>query len=183
MTVDDVMTPEPVCCTPDTGLRGISRMMLEHDCGEIPIVENADDRTLVGVVTDRDIVCRLVANGQNPVGLTAEACMSQPVVSVASGSSLDECCELMGSRQIRRIPVVDANGAVCGIVSQADIAQFTSIGRDRRSRAGGIRAASSHGRLVGAAGGSRLDPAFWGRGSLRKVTWSRSATDRSESSE
>jgi CBS domain-containing protein len=129
MTVDDVMTPEPVCCTPETGLREVSLMMLEHDCGEIPIVQNADERTLVGVVTDRDIVCRLVAHGQNPVELTAEACMSHPVVSVAAGSSLDECCELMGTRQIRRMPVVDANGAICGIVSQADIAQFTSIGR------------------------------------------------------
>src|SRR5262245_56880029 len=109
MTVDDVMTPEPVCCTPETGLRDVPLMMLEHDCGEIPIVENADERRLVGVVTDRDIVCRLVAHGQNPLELTAEACMSQPVISVAAGSNLDDCCELMGSRQIRRIPVVDAN--------------------------------------------------------------------------
>jgi CBS domain-containing protein len=129
MTVDKIMTRNPACCTPDTPLREVARMMVEHDCGEIPLVQNPDEAILLGVVTDRDIVCRLVAQGQNPLELTAQACMSSPVVTVKAGASLDECCQLMEAHQIRRVPVVDADGAICGIVAQADIARHSS--RDR----------------------------------------------------
>jgi CBS domain-containing protein len=77
-------------------------------------------------VTDRDIVCRLVATGKNPLDLTAQSCMSSPVISVKTGSTLDECCRLMETHQIRRVPVVDGAGVICGIVSQADIARHST---------------------------------------------------------
>ena len=129
MTVDSIMTRDPACCTPETAVQDVARMMREHDCGEIPLVQNPDEAILLGVVTDRDIVCRLVAEGHNPLELTAQACMSHPVVAVRTGTTLDDCCRLMEAHQIRRMPVVDANGAICGIVSQADIARNTSIGQ------------------------------------------------------
>jgi len=129
MKVDDIMTPGPACCTPDTPLRDVARMMVEHDCGEIPLVQNPDEARLLGVLTDRDIVCRTIARGMNPLELTAGDCMSHPAVSVMSGTSLEECCRIMEAQQIRRVPVLDANGVIRGIVSQADIATSGSNAR------------------------------------------------------
>ena len=123
MEVKDVMTPDPACCTPDTSLQRVAEMMVENDCGEIPVVENETNKKPVGVVTDRDIVCRTVAKGLNPLTLTASDCMTTPCVTVTPDTSLDECCRVLEEKQIRRVPVVDASGACCGIVALADIAK------------------------------------------------------------
>ena len=120
--VKDIMTADPACCTPQTKLTEVARMMQECDCGEIPVVASNSDRRPIGVVTDRDIVLRTVAAGINPLEQTAEHCMSQPVVTVKPESKLDDVCDLMEEHQIRRVPVVDERGQVIGIVSQADVA-------------------------------------------------------------
>jgi CBS domain-containing protein len=126
MNVRDVMTSEPVCGTPETNLREIARLMVEHDCGEIPIVDSRESRRPIGVVTDRDITCRIVAAGRNPLELTAADCMSSPVVCVTPETSLEECCDLMEDNQVRRVPVVDESGRCCGIVAQSDVARKAS---------------------------------------------------------
>lgn len=72
----DIMTPNPACCSPSTTLDQVARMMLQNDCGEIPIIDTND--CVVGVITDRDIVCRVVAQGKNPAGYTVEMCMTSP---------------------------------------------------------------------------------------------------------
>lgn len=126
MQVKEIMTPDPFCCTADTSLEDVAKAMVEHDCGEIPIVRTSKDRTLVGVVTDRDIVCRLVAQGINPVDEAAESCMSTPVVAVRETTPLEECARIMEESQIRRVPVVNGGGMCCGIVAQADIAKNAS---------------------------------------------------------
>jgi CBS domain-containing protein len=122
MTIRELMTQDPACCTPETTIREVARMMIAHDCGEIPVVSDKDSRLLIGVVTDRDIVCRAVAEGLDPERTTIDCCMSSPVATVGPGTSLEECLNLMEDRQIRRVPVVDERGACRGIVSQADIA-------------------------------------------------------------
>ena len=126
MLIEEVMTREPVCCTPETGLQKVALMMVEHDCGEIPIVQSTADRRVIGVVTDRDIVSRLVAQGKNPLDHQAGTCMSQPVVTVRTGQSVEDCIRIMEAHRIRRVPVVDDAGLMRGIVSQADIAQHAS---------------------------------------------------------
>lgn len=126
MQVREIMTTDPACCTADASLEEVAKAMVEHDCGEIPIVRSSSDKSLLGVVTDRDIVCRLVAQGINPVDQAAEACMSSPVVSVRESTPLEDCAKLMEDNQIRRVPVVNGGGMVCGIVSQADIAKNAS---------------------------------------------------------
>ena len=126
MQVKDIMTREPACCTPDTNLQEVARLMVECDCGEIPVVENRQSMKPVGVVTDRDICCRTVAEGKNPLELTAGDCMSSPCVTVTSEMGVEDCCRVMEENQIRRVPVVDERGACCGIVAQADIAQRAS---------------------------------------------------------
>jgi CBS domain-containing protein len=126
MKVSDIMTMDVACCTPETGLRDVARMMVEKDCGEIPIVDGAESRRPVGVVTDRDITCRLVAEGRNPLELRASDCMSTPAISVRPEDDLDECVRTLEDHQIRRVPVVDATGKLCGMVAQADIARHGS---------------------------------------------------------
>jgi CBS domain-containing protein len=115
------MTPDPACCSPHTTIDEIAKLMVEVDCGEIPVVD-IDDR-IVGVVTDRDIVCRVVAVGKNPAGYTAEACMSSEVVTVHEDTPLDEVVATMEQHQIRRVPVIAGDGLCTGIIAQADIAR------------------------------------------------------------
>jgi len=123
MTVAEIMTKDPACCSPDTSLQEVAKLMVENDCGCIPVVQDGEP---VGTITDRDIAVRTVAEGKNPLDLTASDAMSSNVVSVAEDCSLDECCKVMEDHQIRRVLVVDASGACCGIIAQADIAANAS---------------------------------------------------------
>jgi CBS domain-containing protein len=95
--------------------------MVDHDCGEIPVIDG-EKKLPIGVITDRDIVCRAVAKGTNPLDLTAADCMSTPAVTVTPQMSIEECGNILEKNKIRRVPVVDANGGCCGIVALADIA-------------------------------------------------------------
>jgi CBS domain-containing protein len=121
MKVRDVMTATPICSAPDTPIPEIARLMAEHDCGGIPIVDGAATRP-VGFVTDRDIAVRIVAKGLNALAMVARDCMSTPVVTVSPDDSVEDCCQTMETHQIRRVAVVDEKGACVGIVSQADVA-------------------------------------------------------------
>lgn len=121
MKARDVMTPDPACCTPDTPVDEVAQLMAQNNCGEIPIV-NINDQ-VIGVVTDRDIVCRVVAERKNPIGHTVESCMSQPVVTVDEDTPLDEVVATMEKHQIRRVPVIGDGGCCAGIISQADVAR------------------------------------------------------------
>lgn len=123
MTVQSVMTANPACCTPTSSLRQVAMLMRDHDCGQIPVVDGHDSALPLGVVTDRDIAIRILAEGKNPLEAFASDCMSSPCVTVSHDTSLADCCALMESSKIRRVPVVDANGRVCGIVSLADVAR------------------------------------------------------------
>ena len=120
----DLMTADPQCCTADTPLNEVAKLMVDCDCGEIPVVDA--DKKLIGVITDRDIVCRIVAKGQDPSGMTAQDAMTQPVISVKEDCSLEDILATMEENQIRRVPVVDASGCCCGIISQADVALVAS---------------------------------------------------------
>jgi CBS domain-containing protein len=122
MKVKEVMTTDPACCTPETSLQAVAQMMIGHDCGEIPVIDNNVNKLPIGVITDRDIVCRTIAKGLNPLELTVAGCMSRPCVTVTPEMSVDECSKILQENQIRRVPVVAADGSCCGIVSLADIA-------------------------------------------------------------
>jgi CBS domain-containing protein len=116
----DLMTPSPAVCTPATTLDEVAKLMRQNDCGEIPVVDSAERP--IGVVTDRDIVCRVVAEGKNPSAYTAEGCMSQPVVTVPLDAPVADVLSTMEKHRIRRVPVVDEGGACAGIIAQADLA-------------------------------------------------------------
>ena len=116
----DVMTPDPACCSPDMSLVEVAKLMVLNNCGEIPVID-ADGKPS-GVVTDRDIVCRIVAEGRNPASTTAQDAMSQPVVTVRADAPLDQVVATMERHQLRRVPVVDRQGLCEGIIAQADVA-------------------------------------------------------------
>jgi CBS domain-containing protein len=116
----DFMTPDPACCSPHTTLDQVAKMMVLHDCGEIPVLDAADRP--IGVITDRDIVCRVVAEGKNPMAYPAEACMSTAIVTVRADAPIGTVLSTMERHQLRRVPIVDEEGCCIGIISQADVA-------------------------------------------------------------
>jgi CBS domain-containing protein len=122
----DIMSANPACCTPEHNVQQAAELMVKHDCGEIPVVESDGNMKPIGVITDRDIACRVVAMGKNPNQTRVRDAMSSPPVTVTPDASLEECCRIMEESQIRRVPVVDQSGICCGIVSQADIAKAAS---------------------------------------------------------
>lgn len=124
MNVSEVMTEDPICCSPRDSIQEVASQMAKQNCGEIPIVD--DQRRPIGVVTDRDICCRAVAKGRDPASTSAREVMTEPVITVTPDDSIETCCRRMENNQIRRIPVIDEDDVICGIVAQADIALMTS---------------------------------------------------------
>lgn len=119
MQVQELMTKNPACVTPEQKTHEAAKLMVECDCGEVPVVD--DKRKPLGVITDRDIVVRVVARNKDPRECAVREAMTSPALTVTADRSLDECRGLMEEKQIRRIPVVDSSGAVTGIVALADI--------------------------------------------------------------
>lgn len=123
--VTEIMTNNPICCTPEMGLAEVAQLMLQNDCGEIPVVYSFAEKKILGVITDRDIVIRTIAEGLNPLAMNAEDCMTYPAIVVKATTSIEDCCQIMEENQIRRIPVLDENDNCCGMVSLADIARHS----------------------------------------------------------
>ncbi|HLL20859.1 MAG TPA: CBS domain-containing protein [Kofleriaceae bacterium] len=120
MTVHEVMTHAPACATTEMGLQEVARMMVDNNCGCIPVLDEAG--APIGVITDRDIVCRTVALGYNPIEKTVADAMTDACISVKKEATIQEVSDLLQRNQIRRAVVVD-EGRVVGMVSLADIAR------------------------------------------------------------
>jgi CBS domain-containing protein len=118
MTVRDVMTEEVMCAAPDTTLEEIATMMKTVDTGAIPVTEEDE---LIGIITDRDIVMRCVAEGHDASEMTAEEVVGEEVETIDPEADIEEARELMARKQIRRLPVVD-KGELVGMLSIGDIA-------------------------------------------------------------
>jgi CBS domain-containing protein len=119
MRVEEIMTANPACCSSEARVQEAARLMVECDCGEIPVID-AGGKPL-GVITDRDIACRVIAEAKGPDTHVREA-MTEPAITVSVDMSVEECCRIMEENQVRRVPVVDAKGVCCGMLAQADIA-------------------------------------------------------------
>ena len=121
MKAQDIMSKNPTCVTPDPTLADAARLMKNENIGIVPVVESASSRRLVGVVTDRDIAIRAVAEGRDGVTTSVGHVMSANVRTTTVDKSVDDVMDLMGQEQVRRVPVVDDRGVLVGIISQADI--------------------------------------------------------------
>jgi CBS domain-containing protein len=115
----EIMTREVHCIPPDTSLRHAAQKMKSWDVGALPICEN--DR-LIGVVTDRDIAIRAVAEGQNPDASTVKEAMTRDLVFCFDDEDVQRAAELMEKRQIRRLPILNRSKRLVGIVSLGDLA-------------------------------------------------------------
>jgi CBS domain-containing protein len=122
MKVRDAMTPDPVCCLTSDSAQKVAGILCKQGVGSIPVVADHESRKLIGIITDRDLCCSVVANGLNPQSTPIEKFISLNPAVCRDGESLDHCTRLMQERQVRRIPIVDGDGRVIGIVSQADLA-------------------------------------------------------------
>jgi CBS domain-containing protein len=129
MKAQDLMTSNPACCTPSSTVREAAELMRDHDCGCIPVVEG-ESKQLVGVLTDRDVACRCVAEGKNPDTAVRDLMTTNP-----------QCChpeddvaaieQIMIEAQVRRVPVVDAEQCCVGMIAQADLALNEEAASDR----------------------------------------------------
>ena len=122
MTCGNLMTRDPKCCLPsDTAVRAAKIMKMEN-VGAIPVCDGRNSRRLLGIITDRDLALEIVAEGRDPNSSRVENIMSREPITCREDEDLDTALARMESNQIRRIPVVDSQGVLTGIISQADIA-------------------------------------------------------------
>jgi len=129
----EVMTKNPVYCLPGDGVAKVAQLMKSTDIGSVPIVEDEQSRRLVGIVTDRDLAVKLVAEGRDVKTAKAEEVMTRGVVTCRAEDDLEKALDAMSENQLRRIPVVDDNGKIVGIIAQADVA--TRVNRSETTAA------------------------------------------------
>jgi len=122
MTCGEVMTPNPKCCLPSDNAVQAARLMKIEDVGSLPVCGSGDSRRLVGIVTDRDLALNVVAEGRDPNSTRIESIMTREPYTCREDEDLKTALERMEDNQVRRIPVVDRNGMLTGIISQADLA-------------------------------------------------------------
>jgi CBS domain-containing protein len=119
---DEVMTKNPVCCLPNDVVAKVAQLMKSENVGSIPVIENEQTKKLIGIVTDRDLTLKVVAEGLDSKSIKAEAMMTLEVVTCLAGDDLQKALDAMASHQLRRIPVIDKDHKVVGIIAQADVA-------------------------------------------------------------
>jgi CBS domain-containing protein len=129
--VSEIMTRDPASCAPEEPIINVGKTMKQQDVGSVPIVESRQNPKLIGIVTDRDIVLKIVAEGRDPSTAKAKDAMTSNPTSVRDTDDTEAAMKAMAERQVRRIPVVDASGQLIGIVAQADIA--TRVKRDAKT--------------------------------------------------
>ena len=113
------MTGSPRCVTPETTVSEAAQLMDSENVGSLPIL---DGNQLAGVVTDRDIVIRAVAKGKDPKGMPVREVASRELATVHADDDLSDALKLMAREQVRRLPVVDKDNRLVGVLSQADLA-------------------------------------------------------------
>jgi CBS domain-containing protein len=122
MKCSEVMTKDPSCCLPTDGVFDAAQLMKSEDVGPIPIVSDKQTRKLVGIVTDRDLALKVVAEGLDPKQTTVEEIMTTGVMTCGPDDDVSNVLKLMEQHHIRRIPIVDDKDCLVGIIAQADVA-------------------------------------------------------------
>ena len=122
MKVNEIMTKDPACCLGETSLIDVAKLMAEHDCGCIPVIDNNQDKRPIGTITDRDITIKTVSQSKDPLNMAAGDIMTGDPVTIFEDAGVRECFQSMEKNRIRRILAVNQEGACVGIVAQADVA-------------------------------------------------------------
>ena len=119
---NEVMTKNPVCCLPNDSVAKAAELMKSENIGSIPVIENKQSQKLVGIVTDRDLALEIVAERRDPKTTKVEAVMTHKVVTCHADDDLQQALDAMAEHRLRRIPVVDNDNKIVGIIAQADVA-------------------------------------------------------------
>lgn len=122
MQLSEIMTRNPTCCTASDTVADVARIMRDRDCGVVPVVSDQQRRRLVGLVTDRDLACRVLAERKGPETQVLEVMSADPSCCALT-DDVEDVERVMTERQVRRVPVIDAEGRCVGIVAQADLAR------------------------------------------------------------
>lgn len=117
-----VMTPDPVCCLPTHTAQYVAALLRDNDVGSLPVVKDLQSRKLIGIITDRDLCCAVLACGLEPKAVLIRRLLSKNPVKCHVEDDLEMCVADMERYQVRRLPVVDDQGKCVGIISQADLA-------------------------------------------------------------
>jgi CBS domain-containing protein len=123
MTCKDIMTPNPSCCLPSDSVSIAAQIMRRNDVGPVLVVSDHEENRLVGIVTDRDLALKVIADGRDPHSTRVDEVMSLHPVCCRSDESTQKALQLMADHQVRRIPIVDMDDRLVGIVAQADVAR------------------------------------------------------------
>src|SRR3954451_5075408 len=123
MTCGNLMTRDPSCCLPGDSVATAAKIMKQQDVGPVLVVSDHSELRLVGIVTDRDIAVKVVAEGRDPYSARVDSVMSSGLITCREDDDVSEAVKLMAEYQVRRVPVVDSNNRVVGIIAQADIAR------------------------------------------------------------
>ena len=127
----DVMTEEVVYSSPGDVVSHVAQLMKTEDIGPVLIVDNEESKKLIGIVTDRDLALKVVAEGRDPNTTTVEEVMSRKLITCRADDEVESALKAMAQYQLRRIPVVDDNMTLVGIISQADVA--TRVGEPEKT--------------------------------------------------
>jgi CBS domain-containing protein len=147
MRIGEICTNDTICCTRDETVQGAAMLMRRHHVGDLVVVDNDDGGNVpVGILTDRDIVMAVIAPGLDPASLLAGDVMSDDLLTASENDDVVETIGHMRLRGIRRVPVVDANGNLSGIVSADDLLEFLAEEMSELSRIGSWQ--QSHERRV-----------------------------------
>jgi CBS domain-containing protein len=119
---DEVMTKYPVCCLPTDSVAKAADLMKSGNFGSIPVIESEQTQKLVGIVTDRDLALTIVAEGRDAKSTKVETVMTRKVVTCFASDDVQMALDAMAEHQLRRIPVVDQDHKIMGIITQADVA-------------------------------------------------------------
>ncbi|MDX6406535.1 MAG: hypothetical protein QOH70_3990 [Blastocatellia bacterium] len=122
MKCREVMTDNPVCCLPNDSVSQAARVMRRERIGPVPVVGDERTREIIGIVTDRDLAIKVVAESRDPNRTTVGDVMTHTIVVCREDDDVSTAIAAMEEYQIRRIPVIDQGGRIVGIISQADVA-------------------------------------------------------------
>jgi CBS-domain-containing membrane protein len=120
--IREIMSRDPACCVLSDSAQTVAKILCDRNIGSMPVVADQQSRKLVGMITDRDLCCSVIAQGLDPKTTQIEKLISFPPMSCRDGENVETCERLMQEHQVRRVPIIDAEDRVIGIVSQADLA-------------------------------------------------------------
>ena len=128
---EEVMTKKTVCCLPNDTVAKAAQLMKHENVGAIPVIENQQNQKLVGIVTDRDLALKIVAEGRAAKSTPVQAVMTRELVTCHPEDDLQIALDAMSEHQLRRIPIVNKDNKILGIIAQADVA--TRVNKPKRT--------------------------------------------------